>query len=190
MKFFLKKENDLNLKESINYINQSYINIIENYEIKKRVFTDKTLLNYNWIGLIKLCFPEAKVINCLRDSKDNCISIYKNLFDHEGDWCYNEKNLIQYYKLYLETINFWKEKLPNFIYEIQYENLIKNSIDETKNLIKFCDLEWDENCLNFYNNKNSIKTLSVKQARSKIYKTSLNSFDNFSRYSKNFFKDL
>ena len=187
---FLKNNNNFNLEESIKHINQNYIDIIKNYRIKRKTFTDKTLLNYNWIGLIKLCFPEAKVINCLRNPKDNCISIYKNLFDHEGDWCYSEKNLIQYYKLYSEIISFWKEKIPNFIYEIKYENLIKDSNIEIKKLIKFCDLEWDENCLNFYNNKNSIKTLSVKQARNKIYKTSVNSFDNFSKYSRELFKTL
>ncbi len=188
--FFFKNKDNFDLEKSIKHINQIYIDIVENYNIEKKIFTDKTLLNYNWIGLIKLCFPEAKVINCLRNPKDNCISVYKNLFDHEGDWCYSENDLIQYYKLYLEIISFWNKKFPNFIYEIQYENLIKDSTTEIKNLINFCDLEWDENCLNFYNNKNSIKTLSVKQARNKIYRTSVNSFENFNKYSKDLFKSL
>ena len=187
---FFKNKDSFDLEKSVKHINQNYINIIESYKIEKKIFTDKTLLNYNWIGLIKLCFPNAKVINCLRNPKDNCISIYKNLFDHEGDWCYSEDDLVQYYKLYLEIISFWKEKIPNFIYEIQYENLIIESNTEIKNLINFCDLEWDEGCLNFYNNKNSIKTLSVKQARNKIYHTSINSFENFKKYSKDLFKNL
>ena len=187
---FFKNKDSFDLEKSVKHINQNYINIIESYKIEKKIFTDKTLLNYNWIGLIKLCFPNAKVINCLRNPKDNCISIYKNLFDHEGDWCYSEDDLVQYYKLYLEIISFWKEKIPNFIYEIQYENLIIESNTEIKNLINFCDLEWDEGCLNFYNNKNSIKTLSVKQARNKIYHTSINSFENFNKYSKDLFKNL
>lgn len=185
-----KNNNNFDLSESIKIIKQNYTEIIENYDVKKKIFTDKTLLNFNWIGLIKLCFPEAKVINCLRDPKDNCISIYKNLFDYEGDWCYNEKNLIHYYKLYSEMINFWKKKIPKFIYEIKYENLISDSTNQIKNLIKYCDLDWDQDCLNFYNNKNSIKTLSVKQARNKIYNTSVNSFKNYNKYSKNLFKEL
>lgn len=187
---FFKNKDNFDLEKSVERINLNYINIVKNYNIEKKIFTDKTLLNYNWIGLIKLCFPGAKVINCIRNPKDNCISIYKNLFDHEGDWCYSENELIQYYKLYLEITSFWKEKLPNFIYEIKYENLIKDSNTEIKNLINFCNLEWDENCLNFYNNRNSIKTLSVKQARNKIYKTSVNSFENFNKYSKDLFKSL
>ena len=76
-------------------------------------------------------------------------------------------------------INFWKKKIPKFIYEIKYENLISDSTNQIKNLIKYCDLDWDQDCLNFYNNKNSIKTLSVKQARNKIYNTSVNSFENY-----------
>jgi len=184
------KKNNLDIYKSAELINQNYLEIIENYNIKKKIFTDKTLLNFNWIGMIKLCFPEAKVVNCIRNPKDNCISIYKNLFDHEGDWCYSEKNLEAYYKLHLSMIDFWKKKLPNFVYEIQYENLINETTTEIKQLIEFCDLEWDQNCLNFYNNRNSIKTLSVKQARKKIYKTSVNSFENFNKYSKDLFKDL
>ena len=57
-------------------------------------------------------------------------------------------------------------------------------------MLDFCNLEWDENCLNFNKNKSSIKTLSVKQARSKIYKTSVNSFKNYEKISKELFKDL
>ena len=185
-----KNSKNFNLSKSVKNIKQNYSEIIENYDVKKKIFTDKTLLNFNWIGLIKLCFPEAKVINCIRDPKDNCTSIYKNLFDHEGDWCYSEKDLTRYYKLYLEMINFWKKKIPNFIYEIKYEDLISDSTNQIKNLIKYCDLDWDQDCLNFYNNKNSIKTLSVKQARNKIYNTSVNSFKNYNKYSKNLFKEL
>ena len=184
------KKDNLDIEKSAELINQNYLKIIENYNIEKKIFTDKTLLNFNWIGMIKICFPEAKVVNCIRNPKDNCISIYKNLFDHEGDWCYNEKNLETYYKLHLSMIDFWKKKLPDFVYEIKYENLINDSTNQIKQLIKFCNLEWDQNCLNFYNNRNSIKTLSVKQARKKIYKTSVNSFDNFNKYSKDLFKDL
>ena len=92
--------------------------------------------------------------------------------------------------MYKDIINFWQTKLPNYIYEIKYEDLINNPKFEINNLLKFCDLDWDNNCLEFNNNKTSIKTLSVKQARSKMYKTSINSFNNYKRYSENLFKEL
>ena len=190
---FLEKEIYENF--NINLINISelkdkYFKIINCFDLKTKFFTDKTLLNFNWIGMIKICFPEAKIIHCKRNKKDNLLSIYKNLFDHEGAWCYNEKSLIQYYKNYIDIINFWKKLLGKEIYEIEYENLIQNPKTNIQNLLKYCNLEWDDKCLDFNKNRSAINTLSVKQARSKLYKTSINSFDNYASLNKELFKEL
>ena len=72
-----------------------------------------------------------------------------------------------------------------------YENLIQNSEDEIRNLLNYCKLNWDENCLNFHKNKKTnITTLSVHQARQPIYKSSLNSYDNYSKYLNKYFNKL
>lgn len=192
-KEFLKKDifnhHDLNT-ENIKYIANKFDSILKNFNIKVEKFTDKTLLNFYWIGLIKLCYPNAKIIHCTRNPKDNLLSIYKNLFDHEGGWCYEEKNLVKYYKIYNKIISYWKTKIPNFISDIKYEDLINEPKLHIKDLLKCCDLEWDDNCLEFYKNKTSIKTLSVKQARNQIYKSSVDSFKNYKNISKDLFKSL
>ena len=192
-KEFLEKNifnhHDLNI-ENIKFITKKFNSILKNFNIITEKFTDKTLLNFYWVGLIKLCYPNAKIIHCTRNPKDNLLSIYKNLFDHEGGWCYNEENLVQYYKIYNKIINYWKTKIPNFISDIKYEDLINEPKLHIKNLLKYCDLEWDNNCLEFYKNKNSIKTLSVKQARNQIYKSSVDSFKNYKSVSKDLFKSL
>ena len=48
-------------------------------------------------------------------------------------------------------------------------------MSKIKDLIKFCELEWDEKCLNHHKNTNPIKTLSINQANKPIYKSSINS---------------
>ena len=73
-------------------------------------------------------------------------------------------------------------KIPSFIFEIEYEKLIANKDKEIKKIIKICDLNWEESCLSFHNNKSPIKTMSTAQARNPIYKTSLNSFDKYKDY--------
>ena len=172
------------------YLRKTYENYLNNFEINKEFFTDKTLLNFFWIGFIKICYPKAKVIICLRDPKDNCFSIYKNLFDYEGAWCYDEKELSSYYRLFKNIIEFWKQKIPNELYEINYEDLIERPEKNIRELIKYCELDWDESCLNFHKNKSAIKTLSVNQARKQIYKTSINSFEKYKETSDVLFKDL
>jgi len=196
-KIFFNKEDDkyedvLNSanQNKLNAISTEYFDIISHFGTKEKYFTDKSLLNFQWIGLIKIIFPNAKVINCIRDPKDNCLSIYKNLFDHEGAWCYDKNELTQYYKLYSDLMAFWRDKIPNFVYDIKYENLIKDPINQIKLLIKTSNLKWDEKCLNFDKNKSVIKTLSVNQARKKIYSSSVKSYDNYKEYNKNLFTDL
>ena len=79
-------------------------------------------------------------------------------------------------------MNFWEEQFPNTIYNAQYEKIIEDPKNEIKNMIKFCNLSWEEGCLQFYNNKTPIKTLSTAQARKPIYKSSKNSFERFAPY--------
>jgi len=190
---FLKKQSynnfNINLVNTSN-IKKEYTEIIECFDLKTNFFTDKTLLNFNWIGMIKLCFPNAKIIHCKRNKKDNLLSIFKNLFDHEGAWCYNEKTLIQYYKNYIDIMIFWKKLFSKEIHEIEYEVLIKNPKPNIESLLKFCNLEWDDKCLDFKNNKSAINTLSVKQARNGFYNSSINSFSNYVNLDNQLFKEL
>jgi hypothetical protein len=79
-------------------------------------------------------------------------------------------------------MEFWKQKYSDSIFDISYEKLISNKEEEIKKLIKFCDLNWEENCLLFHKNKTPIKTMSTAQARNPIYKTSMNSFDKYKDY--------
>jgi len=79
-------------------------------------------------------------------------------------------------------MDFWKSKYNDEIYEVKYEKLIQNNDDEIKNLIKFCNLKWEEKCLSFHQNKTPIKTMSTAQARKPIYKSSLRSFEKYKDY--------
>ena len=103
------------------------------------------------------------------------------------NFAYDQKNIANFYNLYSDLISYWKKLYPGEIYTAKYENLVENPIIETKKLINFCDIEWDENCLSHYKNKSTIKTASVSQARKPIYKSSMNLSDNYSQYLKDMF---
>ena len=85
---------------------------------------------------------------------------------------------------------YWNDKFKEKIYNIQYESLVNNSENEIKKLIKYCDLEWEENCLQFYKNKNIIKTVSVNQANKPIYKSSINKSEHYNEYLEDLFSKL
>ena len=98
-------------------------------------------------------------------------------------WAFDEENIANYYNLHLDLMNFWKMKLGNSIYEVNYEKLVSNKDKEIKNLIKFCELKWDPNCLNHHKNKKTpIKTVSITQARMPVYQSSVDSNTKYEKF--------
>jgi hypothetical protein len=73
----------------------------------------------------------------------------------------------------------WHEIYPNDIYDIQYEKLIEDQEEETKKLIDYCGLDWEEKCLRFYENKRSVNTASSEQVRQPIYKGAMFAWKNY-----------
>ena len=175
-------EKVVNDQQKIITLSNKYKNFINNFDIKEKFITDKAPLNFRWIGFIKILFPNSKIIHCTRDPQNNCLSMYKNLFEGGLNFTYDQSDLVKYYKAYQDLMNFWKSLFKDSIYEIQYENLINNNSSEIKNIIKYCNLKWEENCLSFYKNTTPIKTMSTAQARKPIYKTSIKAFDKFKDY--------
>ena len=88
-------------------------------------------------------------------------------------------------------MNFWKVKIPNFIYEAKYEEIVSNQENETKKILKFCELDWDPSCLNFHKNKKTpIKTASIVQARKPIYSSSVKLNQKYEKYFEELFNSL
>ena len=173
--------------KQINDVENFYNQQLNRHDSESEYVTDKAPQNFRWIGFMKLFFPNCKVIHCVRNPKDNCLSLYKNNFpSNTMNWSFDENDIGQYYNGYKNLMNFWKNKIPNFIYDLNYEKLVKNKEVEIKKIIEFCGLDWDLNCLEFHKkNKTPIKTVSINQARKPIYTKSINSSE---FYSKNLSK--
>ena len=175
-----------------NMLNNMYYKFLEIHKFEKNIITDKAPQNFMWIGFIKLFFPNAKVIHCFRNANDNFLSLYKNNFasnQHMG-WSFNGNNIVKFYNLYSDLMKFWKLNCEGFFHEINYDKLVTDNQAEIKKLLNYCDLDWEENCLNHYKNKNPITTVSLFQARKPIYKSSLNSSKNYSKHLEKYFKFL
>ncbi len=178
--FIYKKSNEISSDE-LSKIQSNYIQKVDIFENNKEFLTDKAPLNFRWIGFIKLLFPKSKIIHCKREAMDTCFSSYQNAFAGISlPFTYNLKNLGIYYNLYRNLMDFWNSKYSNSIYTISYEKLVSDQIKETKNLINYCDLEWDNACLEPHKNKKIVATASLSQVRSPIYKSSIKKWENFS----------
>ena len=162
--------------------NKEYLNFVSHIDNSNKVFTDKAPLNFFYVGFILKFLPNSKFINIIRNPIDNCWSIYKNYFPTKIDFGNDLNDLSKYYRSYQDLMLFWKKLFPNEIYDLKYENLVKNTEQEIKKLLQFCSLDWDENCLKHHKNKRVIKTISFNQARRPIYNTSLKSYDGYENY--------
>ena len=185
-------ENIINIdKEDLKKIGQKYISELKKISGNSERVTDKLPINFKWVGLIKIILPNSRVIHCVRNSKDNCLSIFKNYFiNPKLNFAYNLEEICGFYNLYSDLMTYWKNTLPKFVFDIKYEKIIDNPEHEIRNLLKICNLSWDDNCLKFYNNKRPIKTVSNVQVRKKIYKSSIDSWKNYAEYLRKIFKVL
>ena len=175
-----------NIKNHKNIIQDAYMEMFKNFKISEKYITDKANENFKWIGIIKLFLPNSIILNCDRNSDDICFSIFKNNFNSKNmNWSSKPEHITRYYDLYKKMMNFWKKECGDFFYNISYENLINNSENEIKNLIKICNLKWDDRCLRFYeNNTTYVRTTSAVQARMPIYSKSIGNYLNFKDFIK------
>jgi len=185
------KNIDINSEVGLKKIGPEYIKKLKDISNNFERTTDKLPINFKLIGFIKLALPNSKIIHCVRNAKDNCFSIFKNYFVNKNlNYAYNLDEIINYYILYNDLMNHWKNILGDFVYDIHYEKIINNPEFYIKNLLKKCDLNWDKNCLKFYENERVIKTASDSQVRKDFYKTSINSWKRFKKDLDVSFKKL
>ena len=147
-------------------------------------FTDKQMLNFINLGFIKMIFPKAKIIHVKRNSMDNCFSIYSLRFNGHQPFAYNQFELGKYYKMYEKMMFHWLNIFPNNIYEVSYENLVRDLKNEVKGILEFCNLNFEDNCIKFHENKRSVITSSSLQVREKIYSSSINRWKNYEKELK------
>jgi hypothetical protein len=161
-------------REDIKISKSSYINNVSKFFNKSTLgFTDKMPGNFYYIGLINILFPNAKIIHMKRNPIDTCFSIFTKMFTRGHEYAYNLEDLANYYKLYNGVMDYWKKEFNN-IYDLSYEDLVNDTHNQTIYILKFCNFDYDQNCLTFYKYKRPVLTASKDQVRKKIYKNSIN----------------
>lgn len=167
---------NLSLKRARDY----YLKKISIFRNKSEYLIDKAPLNFKWVGLINLIFPNSKIIHCKRNAMDICWSNYKNTFASKSmNYAYDFNDLALFYKAYNDLMKFWKSDIENNVFDLIYEDLINDKVTLTKELLKFCNLDWDKNCLNFHKNKKSVSTASLAQVRQPLYTSSVHKWKNY-----------
>jgi tetratricopeptide (TPR) repeat protein len=152
---------------------QQYLSECQKISKDNKIVTDKMPHNFLYIGLIATAFPEAKIVHVKRDPAAVSWANFKQYFSSkELGYCYALDDIISYYGLYENLMEFWESSLGKIIYNLDYELLTVNQENETRNLIEFLGLDWDEKCLSPQNNTRGVSTASNTQVRKKVYQGS------------------
>ena len=144
--------------------------------------TDKMLGNYNRIGLIHLALPNAKIIHCLRNPIDCCLSIYTNPFAVNAFHANDMAHLGRFYRNYHAMMAHWREVLPGSFLDVPYEETVRDLESAARRIIAHCGLEWDPRCLEFDKNERRVVTLSITQVRQPVYKSSVERWRNYEKH--------
>ena len=144
--------------------------------------TDKLPHNFIFIGFIKLILPEAKIIYCKRNPMDNCYSLYTHKFiDMSHQYSYDQIMLGNYYLLHVDLMKFWLDRFKD-IFVLDNEKLVNNQEIMSKEIIKYCKLDWEKECLNFHNTRRQVRTASIEQVRQPINKKSIGAWKKYEPY--------
>ena len=162
-------------------LGEAYVNSTQPSRDGRPYFIDKLPFNFLYAGLIHLAMPRAKIINLQRHPLDTCYAVYKQLFKDAYPFSYDLDDLGQYYAAYHRLMQHWNEVMPGVIHTVRYEAVVADIEGETRRLLEYCGLPWEDQCLRFYQNQRSSTTASALQVRQPIYDTSVGRWRNYAR---------
>ncbi len=164
-------------------IRKSYLSGLTEIGASEPYITDKMPLNFQWIGFIFAAIPGAKIVHVKRDARATCWSNFKHYFSGKGNGFADDlQDVAEYYKMYIDLMEFWHQKFPGRIYDLNYEALTEHQEEETRKLLDYVGLDWEDQCLEFHETKRTVRTASATQVRQKMYQGSSEEWRNYEKH--------
>ncbi|GAB5495873.1 MAG: hypothetical protein Phyf2KO_09530 [Phycisphaerales bacterium] len=145
------------------------------------VIVDKLMQNFLHLGVLEMILPGAKVIHCMRDPRDTCVSCFMQHFPGPENQAYSRDldTLAHYYQQYRRIMAHWKDVLETEILDVKYEDIVADKEGQAQRLIEFVGLDWDDACLDSHKSNRTVVTLSVDQVRRPMYTSSMERWKKF-----------
>lgn len=133
---------------------------------------DKHPLNFQFVGLIYDLYPNARIIHAVRHPLDTCLSCFFQNFTKGQDYSFDLEVLGHFYNDYRRLMEHWEQLYPGRILTVRYEDVVENQEAETRRLLDFMGLEFEQACIDFHETKRKVSTASFMQVRTPIYRSS------------------
>lgn len=165
--------------DSLAALAQDYLAAIQPIAQGCRYVTDKLPGNYQRLGLIQCLFPHARIIHTVRDARDTCLSCYFQNFGHTQRYASNLRDLASVYNAYRALMRHWHATLQLPLFDVHYEALVSEPEATLRQLLAFCDLPWQDACLQFHRNPRQVRTASYNQVRQPLYRSAVGRWQHY-----------
>ena len=165
--------------EQLRAFGEKYLEDTRMFRTGKPFLIDKMPNNFRHLGLIHLILPNAKVIDARREPMACCFSNFKQLFASGQEFTYSFEDIGRYYRSYVELMDHWQGVLPGKVLRVQHENVVEDLEGNVRRLLKFCGLEFEPACLEFYKTERSVRTASSEQVRQPLYREGIDQWRHF-----------
>jgi len=154
-------------------------------EDKGGPIVDKVPLNTAELGLIYRIFPDAKIIFAIRDPRDCVLSAFQQHFQINAGMAHflDMTTAAEFYDRVMSIGEIVRNRAALDVHEIRYEGLVADLERETRALIDFLALPWDDAVLNYQETarQRAVRTPSRTQVIQKPYATSVGKWRNYRR---------
>ncbi|MEO1058199.1 MAG: sulfotransferase [Actinomycetota bacterium] len=144
--------------------------------------TDKMPSNYRHFGLMAALLPDAKYISIRRNPMDVAVSNYTQMYGKEHGWSSSPNGLAQGWADHRDLMNHWRQHAPVDVHEVRYEELVAEPRPQIERLLEFCELDWDDRCMEFHRQPGIVATASRYQVRQPIYRSAVGAWRRFERH--------
>jgi hypothetical protein len=162
-------------------LGRAYCDSIDGFGNHAGRLTDKTPLNFLYLGLIHRALPRAKIIHLRRHPLDSCYAMYKTLFRAGYPFSYSLQEIGRYYIAYYSLMQHWRDCIPGAFLDVDYEDLVNDTPAQARRIIDYLELDWEDACLDFHRRGGAAATASAAQVRQPVYSTSVGMWRNYAR---------
>ncbi|MBZ9983717.1 MULTISPECIES: tetratricopeptide repeat-containing sulfotransferase family protein [unclassified Mesorhizobium] len=153
---------------------RAYLDMLHARYPHMRHVTDKMPGNFLLVGFIHMMMPKARIIHCARDAAATCLSIYKVHFRGDSHrYGYDLGELADFHNLYTDIMAHWHKVLPGVVHDVRYEDFVADQEGQSRALIDYLGLPWDDAVLSFHQTDRPVRTASAAQVRQPMYQGSV-----------------
>lgn len=154
-------------------LGETYVQSCDRYRRSAGKLIDKYPPNFIHIPLILKSLPNARVIHLQRNPMDTCFAVFKQLFAGAYPHSYTLEEMARHYVRYRRLLDVWEKRFGRLFLSVRYEDVVENTERETRRLLQFLNLPWEQECLQFHRQKAPSASASTVQVRNPIHARSI-----------------